>query len=75
MPRTLTKINDERIKMSMQYCEDCDKQIDTDFDAGHFDSMFDSLSADVMSQVDPVNEEDISKDADVIDELAKRAEE
>ena len=23
--------------MSMEYCEDCDKQIDTDFDAEHFD--------------------------------------
>jgi len=23
--------------MSMQYCENCDKQIDTDYDAEHFD--------------------------------------
>lgn len=23
--------------MSMVYCENCDKQIDTDFDAEHFD--------------------------------------
>lgn len=23
--------------MSMMYCEDCDKHIDTDFDAEHFD--------------------------------------
>jgi len=29
----------------------------TDFDAEHFDGMFDSLSADYMSQVGPVNEE------------------
>lgn len=23
--------------MSIQYCEDCDKQIDTDFDCEHFE--------------------------------------
>ena len=49
MPRTLTKINDERINMSMQYCEDCDKQIDTDFDVEHFDSMFDSYQPDSLT--------------------------
>lgn len=30
-----------------------------DFDAEHFDGMFDSLSADYMSQVGPVNEGDM----------------
>lgn len=45
--------------MSMIHCDDCNKQIDTDFDAEHFDGMFDSLSADYMSQVGPVNEGDM----------------
>lgn len=35
--------------MSMQYCEDCDKQIDTDFDAEHFDGMFDNYQPDSLT--------------------------
>ena len=51
----LNKLKKRWIKMSIVYCHYCDKHIDTDFDAEHFDTQFKEFKC-IIQEIDSIKE-------------------